>query len=128
MKTLGPDALVPRRDVLAGIGGLCFCLLSDRFGVRILSEAHAKDMAPLVTQWIRIGQDDKITVLSAGAEMGQGSMGGLAYILAEEMDADWSKVTVEFAPAEKEVYGYQSASNACLLQSSIAELGKCPPE
>ena len=55
-----------------------------------------------VTPWVRIAPDGTITILSAGAEMGQGSMTSLPLILAEEMDADWSKVKIEWAPADAE--------------------------
>ncbi len=50
--------------------------------------------------WIRIGSDDRVTLQVASSEMGQGIMTGIAMILAEELDADWSKVTAEFAPAD----------------------------
>jgi isoquinoline 1-oxidoreductase beta subunit len=47
-----------------------------------------------------------VTIYSAGAEMGQGSMTSLPLILADEMDADWSKVKIEWAPADPAMYGY----------------------
>ncbi|HEX6266873.1 MAG TPA: molybdopterin cofactor-binding domain-containing protein [Burkholderiales bacterium] len=56
--------------------------------------------------WVTIGYDGTVTILSTGAEMGQGSMTSLPLILAEEMDADWSKVKIEFAPADPQLYGY----------------------
>ena len=59
-----------------------------------------------VTPWVRIAPDGTVTILSAGAEMGQGSMTNLPMILAEEMDADWSRVAIEMAPADAGVYGY----------------------
>jgi isoquinoline 1-oxidoreductase beta subunit len=59
-----------------------------------------------ITPWVRIAPDGTITIFSAGAEMGQGSMTSLPLLIAEEMDADWSKVKIEFAPADADVYGY----------------------
>src|SRR5262249_18636736 len=56
----------------------------------------------------RIAPDGNITILSAGAEMGQGSMTSLPLIVAEEMDADWSKVAIEWAPADPNIYGYKN--------------------
>src|SRR5262245_60878641 len=58
--------------------------------------------------WVRIAPDGKITILSAGAEMGQGSMTSLPLIVAEEMDADWSKVAIEWTPADASIYGYKN--------------------
>ncbi len=51
--------------------------------------------------WISISSDDSVTLQVASSEMGQGIMTGIAMILAEELDADWSKVKAEFAPADK---------------------------
>ena len=68
-----------------------------------------------VTPWVRIAPDGTITILSAGAEMGQGSMTNLPMIVAEEMDADWSKVAIEMAPADAGVYGYMMNNNQRMM-------------
>src|SRR5262245_51633001 len=96
-----------RRGVLAGLGGMSFCLALGTDGVSLVSEANANTMANAqITPWIRIAPDGTVTIFTAGAEMGQGSMTGLPLIAAEELDADWSKVAIEWAPADKKVYGY----------------------
>ncbi len=53
--------------------------------------------------WLRVGTDDSITVLVDRSEMGQGVATALPMILAEELEADWSRISIEFAPAA-EVY------------------------
>jgi isoquinoline 1-oxidoreductase subunit beta len=101
------DTNISRRGVLAGLGGMSFCLALGIDGVSLVPEAQANTLANAqVTPWVRIAPDGTITIYSAGAEMGQGSMTSLALILAEELDADWSKVKIEFAPADADVYGY----------------------
>ncbi len=49
--------------------------------------------------FLRVGNDDRITVLIAHSEMGQGIWTALPMLIAEELDADWSKIEVEHAPA-----------------------------
>lgn len=49
--------------------------------------------------FLRVGADDRVTVLLSHSEMGQGIWTGLAMLIAEELDADWSKIQVEHAPA-----------------------------
>ena len=51
--------------------------------------------------WLSISPDDVVTVQVASSEMGQGTMTGIAMLIAEELDADWDKVRAEFAPAEQ---------------------------
>jgi isoquinoline 1-oxidoreductase beta subunit len=87
-----------RREFLKAGAGLTFTFA--------LGPSVADEKALPVTAWVRIAPDGTVTILSAGAEMGQGSMTSLPLILAEEMDADWSKVKIEFAPADAKVYGY----------------------
>ena len=54
--------------------------------------------------FLRIGTDGTVTVVSKHLEMGQGIYTGLATLVAEELDADWSRVTVEGAPADAKRY------------------------
>src|SRR5712671_8163899 len=101
------DTNISRRSLLASLGGMSFCIAVGTDGVRLMSQAQANTLANApVTPWVRIAPDGTVTILSAGAEMGQGSMTSLPLIVAEEMDADWSKVKIEFAPADANVYGY----------------------
>src|SRR5438552_5805884 len=102
------DTTPSRRGVLAGLGGMTFCIALGNDGVRLMSQAQANALANApVTPWVRIAPDGRITILSAGAEMGQGSMTSLPLIVAEEMDADWSQVAIEWTPADAKVYGYK---------------------
>jgi isoquinoline 1-oxidoreductase beta subunit len=54
--------------------------------------------------FVRIGSDDRVTVIIKHLEMGQGTYTGLATLVAEELDADWSQVDVEGAPADASRY------------------------
>ncbi len=54
--------------------------------------------------FVRIAPDDTVTIIVKHIEMGQGAHTGLATILAEELDADWSQIRVEPAPADAERY------------------------
>jgi isoquinoline 1-oxidoreductase beta subunit len=62
--------------------------------------------------FVRIGSDDVVTVIAKHIEFGQGSYTGLATIVAEELDADWSKVRVESAPADATRYNNLAFGNA----------------
>ncbi|MET0088801.1 MAG: xanthine dehydrogenase family protein molybdopterin-binding subunit [Candidatus Thiodiazotropha sp.] len=54
--------------------------------------------------FLNIDSDDRVTVISKHLEMGQGVYTGLAMLVAEELDADWSRVRVEGAPADSVRY------------------------
>ncbi|MFA6178787.1 MAG: xanthine dehydrogenase family protein molybdopterin-binding subunit [Candidatus Methylopumilus sp.] len=66
---------------------------------------------PAPNAFLRIGTDNTITVLLAHSEMGQGIWTTLPMLIAEELDADWSKIKVEHAPAAPQyahtAYGMQ---------------------
>ncbi len=70
--------------------------------------------------WLRIGEDDKITLYSPHTDIGQGSNTALAQMLAEELDADWAHVEVASAPAEP------AFANVALGRGFLAEISGYP--
>jgi len=58
--------------------------------------ARAADGSPEVNAWVVIRPDDTIVIRIARSEMGQGTLTGLAQLVAEELECDWSKVTTEY--------------------------------
>jgi isoquinoline 1-oxidoreductase subunit beta len=61
-----------------------------------VSPARAAGGAPEINCWIAIARDDTVTIRVAHSEMGQGAATGLAMLVAEELECDWSKVRTEF--------------------------------
>jgi isoquinoline 1-oxidoreductase subunit beta len=80
--------------------------------------------------FVRIGADDTVTVMAKHVEMGQGSYTGLATLVAEELDADWSKVKVEGAPADAKTYNnllwgpVQGTGGSTAISNSYEQLRK----
>ncbi len=95
---------VSRRGFMQGAGGLTFAFALSGSLLGRASEAWAADGAKL-NAYVTIGTDDTITILCPSSEMGQGVLTALPLIVAEELDADWSKVKQEFAPGNPRVYG-----------------------
>ena len=98
-------ARLSRRSLIVGgaaaLGGLAVGWLFYPFGrmERVRALAGRADAA-LLGPWLRIGADNSVTVIVPHAEMGQGVHTALPMMLAEELDADWSQVRVEQAPAD----------------------------
>jgi isoquinoline 1-oxidoreductase beta subunit len=57
---------------------------------------RAADGSPEVNAWVVIRPDNSVVIRIARSEMGQGTLTGLAQLVAEELDCDWSKVVTEF--------------------------------
>ena len=49
-----------------------------------------------INAWVVIHPDDKVVIRIARSEMGQGTLTGLAQLVAEELECDWTKVTTEY--------------------------------
>src|SRR6202171_1022569 len=87
---------VNRRSFLAGaaaIGGGLSLGFRIPFG---LAGAQAADSVPEVNAWVVIRPDDTVVIRIARSEMGQGTLTGLAQLVAEELECDWSKITTEY--------------------------------
>ena len=113
------ETTISRREFLAGVGGLTFsfALGGGLFGRA--SEVLAAEPGVRMNAWVTIGTDDIVTIMVPGAEMGQGILTSLPLILAEELDADWSKVKMEFAPPIPKIYGnYHPLFNGTMLTAA----------
>jgi isoquinoline 1-oxidoreductase beta subunit len=60
------------------------------------SVVRAQDGSPEITAWVVIRPDDTVVIRIARSEMGQGTLTGLAQMVAEELECDWSKVKTEY--------------------------------
>jgi isoquinoline 1-oxidoreductase beta subunit len=87
---------VSRRSFVKSASGLTFSFALSGTLLGRASEAFAADGAKL-NAWVTIGTDGTVSILCPAAEMGQGVLTSLPLILAEELDADWSKVKAESA-------------------------------
>jgi isoquinoline 1-oxidoreductase beta subunit len=113
---------IDRRSFLvssaATVGGL-----SLGFHVPFGSAAQAQTATPEVNAWVVIHPDETVVIRFARSEMGQGSMTGIAQMVAEELECDWSKVKTEYpTPAQnvarKRVWGNMNATGSRSIRES----------
>jgi isoquinoline 1-oxidoreductase subunit beta len=84
---------------------------------------RAADGSPEVNAWVVIRPDDTVVIRIARSEMGQGSLTGLAQLVAEELECDWSKVVTEYptpgqSVARKRAWGDFSTGGSRGIRSS----------
>ncbi len=79
-----------QRSALGG-GGLML-----GFHVPLPAQAQATAATPEINAWVLIKPDDSVVIRIARSEMGQGTLTGLAQLVAEELECDWAKVTTEY--------------------------------
>jgi len=86
-------------------------------------EPAAKAALPPPNAFLRVGNDDSVTVVLAHSEMGQGIWTTLPMLIAEELDADWSRIRVEHAPAAavyaSPVFGMQGTGGSTTTWSEF---------
>ncbi|MEE7442695.1 xanthine dehydrogenase family protein molybdopterin-binding subunit [Methylobacterium oryzae] len=111
-----PKAARPsRRTLLAGAG-----LFTLGFHIPFPARAATLDAAPTapeVNAWVVVKPDETVVIRIARSEMGQGTLTGLAQLVAEELDCDWARVTTEYPSpgqnlARKRVWGDYSTGGS----------------
>jgi isoquinoline 1-oxidoreductase beta subunit len=101
-------------------GGLALGLELPFGGPQVI---RAQDGSPEVNAWVVIRPDDTVVIRIARSEMGQGTLTGLAQLVAEELECDWSKVTTEYPTpgqnvARKRVWGDMSTGGSRGIRDS----------
>src|SRR5712675_1077785 len=95
--TAMPKFKISRRKFLISSaavgGGLALGLRLPPFGPAVV---RAADGSPEITVWVAIRPDNTTLIRAVRAEMGQGTITGLAQLIAEELDCDWNKVQIEY--------------------------------
>jgi len=120
-------AAFPRRQFLklsvAASGGLLI-----GFHLPVLSSKAAAEESPNVfmpNAFVRIGTDEQITVIVNHSEMGQGVYTSLPMLLADELDADWSRVGFESAPVDPKynhpAFGMQMTGGSSSVWSGLEQ-------
>ena len=91
---LTPSGRLSRRGFL---GASASAGLVVAFHIPFASSALAQqNRAPEVNAWVVVKPDDSVVIRIARSEMGQGTLTGLAQLVAEELDCNWAKVTTEY--------------------------------
>ena len=125
-QTLRDDS---RRDFLKrlGVGGLV--LSASAIGVRRLEAADLRSLSsgagsvladPWDTQsYIRISDDDIVTIYCHRSEMGQGIRTTMPMLIADEMEADWSRCRVEQAGGDEKRFGSQNTDGSTSIRDFL---------
>ncbi len=122
-----------RRDFLKASGGLALGFhlpqaLAQAGPGRALGADPATAFEP--NAFVRIAPDNTVTVVVKHVEMGQGTYTGLPTLVAEELDADWSQIRAEGAPADAKRYNnlawgeIQGTGGSSALANSYEQLRK----
>ena len=115
---------ISRRSFILGSAaagtGLALGLRLPPFGPAVV---RAADGSPEIGAWVVIRPDDTVVIRVVRSEMGQGTITGLAQLVAEELECNWSKIQIEYpTPGEsvkrKRVWGDFSTGGSRGIRTS----------
>jgi isoquinoline 1-oxidoreductase subunit beta len=124
---------ISRRNFMKGMGGLTLAValpkaLAQSGPGRTIGAPAVAAFEP--NAFVRIAPDNTVTVIAKHLEMGQGTHTGLPTVVAEELDADWSQIRVEAAPADAKRYNNllwgpaQGTGGSTAMANSFEQLRK----
>jgi isoquinoline 1-oxidoreductase subunit beta len=111
---------------MAGAAGLTFAIVGMERAAQAATQASAV-AGTTFSPWVSIATNGDVSIICPAAEMGQGSLTSLPLILAEELDADWSKVIIVPAPPIDKLYGNPGFGGVMHTASSAAVSGFFTP-
>jgi len=125
-----------RRRFMTGTAGLTFGIAASGFGAGgallaadgALAQPQPQPTAGsarprVMNPWVTLSTDGTVTIMSPAAEMGQGSLTSVPLILADEMDAEWSRVRIMHAPPDDAIYGNPRIGGVMYTAGSVAVTG-----
>jgi isoquinoline 1-oxidoreductase subunit beta len=117
-----------RRDVLIGLAAGTTVLVAGHLGTgELIAQTGAARGIP-INAWVAISADGRVTLQCAHSEMGQGIATTFGAIIADELEADWTRCEVVFSPAapayRHPVYNWQFTGNAESIRSYHALIRK----
>lgn len=126
--SMNPPRHFSRRDFLK-TGGLVLGLYLPLGKMANAQSAAKADVNIAPNTFLRIGADDTVTVLCKHIEFGQGPFTGMATLVAEELDADWSQMRAEHAPSNPALYknlffGVQGTGGSSAIANSYEQMRK----
>ena len=125
-----------RRSFLQGVGGIGAGLIisvhveeavAQGSGAAAVMRTEGSGAGPVFNGFVRVAPDNTVTVLIKHLEMGQGPYTGLATLVAEELDADWSQMRAESAPSNADLYknlafGIQGTGGSTAIANSYEQM------
>ena len=127
---MSPTTMLPRREFLKkGAAGSSVLVIGFYLPGRFEALAGTPPAGPVpLNAWVRIASDNTVTLIIDKSEMGTGVTTSLPMLLAEELDFDWKKVKLEFAPAAPEyfnpIFGLQGTGGSTSVRASWGPLTK----
>jgi isoquinoline 1-oxidoreductase beta subunit len=111
-------AAVNRREFLkVGAAGSAALVIGFYWPPAFAQEQQEKPTPNPFNAWVKIGQDDHVTLILAKSEMGQGVMTALPMILAEELELNWKDVHIEQAPTRPDMYELGTGGSSSIPDS-----------
>src|SRR6185437_14265241 len=107
--------------LVASIPGVVKASDAEKYGADGMPHGWKDD--PLA--FVAIGSDGTVTIVVHRSEMGQGVRTGMPLIVADELEADFSKVRVQQAPADEEKYGNQDTDGSRSTRHFIEPMRRC---
>lgn len=118
-----------RRRFMTGAAGLTFGIVvgAPPRWKNASAFAAAAPRQTVMNAWVTLSTDGTVYIMSPATEMGQGSLTSIPLILADAMDADWSRVKLVAAPPDDKIYGNPRFGNAMYTAGSATVTGYFTP-